>query len=79
MVASAVGVELLVVEMTVRIGQSHFRRAPTGVFSGNAASTGGPPSSDAATTMPFDSTPRSLRGSRLATMATLRPTSSSGL
>ena len=35
--------------------------------------------SEAATIMPFDSRPRSLRGARLATMTTLRPTSDSGV
>ena len=56
----------------------YFSLAPTGTSSKKAASTGFPPSSDAATIMPFDSSPRSLRGARLATITTLRPTSVSG-
>ena len=56
----------------------HFSRAPTGTSSRNPASTGLPPSSEAATIMPFDSMPRSLRGCRLATITTLRPISCSG-
>jgi hypothetical protein len=57
----------------------HLRRAPTGTSSRKPARMGLPPSSDAATIMPFDSMPRSLRGWRLATMTTLRPTIWSGL
>ena len=56
----------------------YFRRAPTGTSSRKPASTGLPPSSDAATIMPFDSMPRSLRGCRLATITTLRPIIFSG-
>jgi hypothetical protein len=42
---------------------AYFSRAPLGTSSRNVASTGFPSSpSEAATTMPFDSTPRSLRG-----------------
>src|SRR5262249_10849910 len=70
--------ELFVVEMAMGIGQRHLRRAPTGPSSRNPASTGGPPSRDAATIMPFDSIPRSFLGWRLATMTTLRPTIFSG-
>ncbi len=56
----------------------YFRRAPTGTSSRNPASTGLPSPREAATIMPFDSRPRSLRGCRLATITTLRPTSDSG-
>ena len=71
--------EALVVEMAVRIDEHrYFRRAPTGTSSRKPARMGLPPSSDAATIMPFDSMPRSLRGCRLATMTTLRPTIFSG-
>src|SRR6266852_5148941 len=73
----AIGVKLLTVQMTVGVDQAHFSLAPTGTSSRNPASTGLPPSSEAATIMPFDSTPRSLRGARLATMTTFRPTSGS--
>ena len=52
----------------------YFSRAPTGTSSRNPASTGVPFSpSEAATIMPFDSSPRILRGSRLATMHDLAP------
>src|SRR5579872_2372420 len=74
----AVRVELLVIQMTVGIDQCHFRRAPTGMSSRKLASTGLPPSTEAATIMPLDVSPRSLRGARLATMTTLRPISDSG-
>ena len=57
---------------------SYFSRAPTGTSSRKPASTGFPPSSDAATIMPFDSRPRIFRGARLATITTLRPTKSLG-
>ena len=52
----------------------YFRRAPTGMSSWKPASTGLPPSTLAATIMPCDSMPRSLRGCRFATITTLRPT-----
>src|SRR5258708_854789 len=74
----AIAVKLLAVQMTVGVDQTHLTLAPTGTSSRNPASTGLPPSSEAATIMPFDSTPRSLRGSRLATITTLRPIRSSG-
>src|SRR5207302_7086010 len=87
----AVTVKLFVVQMAVRIDQPdaqrctqfkgvriHFRCAPTGMSSRKLASTGLPPSTDAATIMPFEVRPRSLRGARLATITTLRPTSASG-
>src|ERR1700693_3854094 len=52
--------------------------APTGTSSKKPARTGLPPSSDAATIIPFDSMPRSLRGARLATITTFRPIKVSG-
>src|ERR1700736_979669 len=55
----AVRVKFLAIEVAVRV--DHFRRAPTGTSSRNPARTGLPPSSEAATIMPFDSMPRSLR------------------
>src|SRR5687767_14303204 len=39
----------------------------------------GSPSIDAASTMPFDSTPINVAGCRFATITTFRPTSSSGV
>ena len=77
----AVVVELFAVQMTVRVDHRHDLlqpRAGRHVFE-EAASTGMSPSRDAATIMPCDSMPRSLRGARLATITTFRPTSSSGL
>src|SRR5208283_5421622 len=68
----AVFIELSVVQVTVRIDQPHLRRAPTGTSSWNPTSTGLPPSTDAATIIPFDSMPRSFRGCKLATITTLR-------
>src|SRR5215471_3306500 len=53
--------------------------APMGTSSRNPASTGLPSSpTDAATIIPLDSRPRSLRGWRFATNTTLRPISVSG-
>ena len=75
----AVGVELRVVQVDVGIHQPHFRRAPAGMSSWNPASTGLPSPTEAATIMPFDSMPFSLRGCRLATMTTLRPTRSAAV
>src|SRR5690242_16417183 len=75
----AVFVELLVVQMAMGIDQLHFSRAPTGMSSRNPASTGLPPSTEAATIIPFDVSPRSLRGCRLATITTLRLIICSGL
>lgn len=58
---------------------AYRRRAPFGVSSGTETSTGLPFSPyEAATIIPFDSRPRSLRGCRLATMTTLRPGSVAG-
>src|SRR5208337_11773 len=51
---------------------------PTGTSSRKLTSTGLPPSGEAATIMPFDSSPRTLRGARFATTTTLRPMSVSG-
>src|SRR5258708_38188661 len=56
----------------------YFRRAPMGTSSKKAARTGFPPSREAATIMPLDSKPRSLRGARFATMTTFLPTRLSG-
>src|SRR5580700_11033692 len=56
----AIGVELPAIEMAVRIDQAHFNRAPTETSSRKLARTGLPPSMDAATIIPFDSSPRSL-------------------
>src|SRR5262249_16459781 len=58
----------------------YFRRAPISTSSsGKPARTGRPSGPTAAAmTMPLDSTPRSLRGARLTTTATLRPMSFSG-
>src|SRR5690349_4304326 len=75
----AVLVELRIVQVAMRIDQLHFRRAPTGISSWNPASTGLPPSTDAATIIPLEVSPRSLRGCRLATITTLRLINCSGL
>ncbi len=74
----AVGIELGSIQVTMRIDQPHFRRAPTGTSSRKPTSTGGVSSSEAATIMPWDSMPRSLRGCKLATITTLRPINCSG-
>ena len=71
--------ELLVVEVDVGVDQLHFSRAPTGTSSRNPASTGLPPSSDAATIIPLEVMPRSFRGFKFATMTTFRPINCSGL
>jgi len=71
-------VELVVIEMAMRIDELHRKRVPTGTSSSKPTSTGLPPSATAATTMPLDSMPRSFRGSRLATITTLRPSSAAG-
>src|SRR6476646_516303 len=68
-----VGLKLCIIQVAVRVDQVHFSLAPTGTSSKNPASTGLPPSREAATIMPFDSRPRNLRGCRLATITTLRP------
>jgi len=57
---------------------AYFSRAPSGTSSRNPASTGEPPSSEAASNIPFDIRPRILRGARLTTTTILRPTSFSG-
>src|ERR1019366_3573146 len=75
----AIGIELLVVQVAMGIYQTHFRRAPTGMSSWKPARTGLPPSTDAATIMPFDSMPFSLRGRKFATMTTLRLSSCSAV
>src|SRR2546427_11285180 len=56
----------------------YFNLVPTGTSSRKLASTGFPPSGEAATIIPFDSSPRSFRGARFTTMTTLRPISVSG-
>ena len=70
----AIFVEFGAVQVAVGVNETHLRRAPTGTSSRKPASTGLPPSSDAATIMPFDSMPRNFRGWRFATITTLRPT-----
>src|SRR6185436_19066790 len=58
----------------------HFNLAPLGTSSRKLANTGWPSSpTEAASSMPLDSRPRILRGSRLATITILRPTRLSGL
>ena len=56
----------------------HFSLAPSGTSSKKLANTGFPPSREAASSIPFDSSPRILRGARLVTTTILRPTSVSG-
>ncbi len=57
-----------------------FNFAPLGTSSRKLANTGWPSSpTEAASSMPFDSKPRILRGSRLATITILRPTRLSGV
>ena len=56
----------------------YFSRAPSGTSSRKPASTGAPSGREPASSMPFDSRPRILRGARLATMTILRPMSFSG-
>src|SRR6266478_3399930 len=58
--------------------QRYFSLVPSGTSSRKLASTGLPPSGDAATIMPLDSRPRSLRGARFATITTFRPINVSG-
>jgi len=85
----AVRLEVGEIEMGVGVDQFHdgagagrrryLSREPTGASSWKPASTGRPSGPTvAATTMPFDSTPRSLRGARLTTTMTRRPMSFSG-
>src|ERR1035438_2394156 len=61
------------------VARAYLRRAPISTSSRKPARTGRPPSREAATIMPLDSRPRSLRGARLATMTTLRPIRDSGV
>src|SRR5215467_1379916 len=69
-----ISVKLRPIQVRVRINKhsvplSYFKRAPFGTSSVNVAITGRPSSPyDAATTIPCDSNPRSLRGFRFATM-----------
>ena len=76
----AIRFKFTAIQVAMRIYQhvDYFRREPTGTSSRKPASTGLPPSSEAATIMPCDSSPRNLRGCRLATMTTLRPINDSG-
>src|SRR5947209_3583331 len=74
----AIFVELGIVQMAVGVDQLHFSRAPTGMSSWKPANTGFPSATDAATIIPFDSMPFSLRGCRLATITTFRWISASG-
>src|SRR5688572_6614712 len=60
-------------DVAVRI--DHRTRAPAGMLSSTASSVGGPPSTLAASTMPFDSSPINFAGFRLATMTIVRPLS----
>lgn len=55
----------------------HFTFVPAGTL-GSTLSRLGSPSIDAASTIPFDSTPISLAGCRFATITTFLPTRSSG-
>ena len=58
----------------------YFSFAPLGTSSRKLASTGWPSSpTEAASSMPLDSSPRILRGWRFATITILRPTKFSGL
>jgi hypothetical protein len=57
----------------------YLRRAPTSTSSAKPARTGRPSGpTEAATIIPLDSTPRSLRGARFTTTTTFRPTKDSG-
>ena len=64
---------------STRNGFNYLSLAPLGTSSLKVTRTGRPSSpTEAATIMPFDSTPRSLRGCRLVTSTTFMPTSCSG-
>ena len=56
----------------------YFNLVPTGTSSRKPASTAFPPSGDAATIIPFDSSPRSFLGARFATITTFLPINNSG-
>ena len=59
----------------------HYKQIPdykAVLFPSNATTIGLPPSGLAARTIPFDSTPISFAGFRLATMTTVRPMRASG-
>ena len=64
-------------EVAVRIEHQRTRVPGGGGGSSNRTSDGLPPSRLAASTIPFDSTPISLAGFKLATTTTVRPTRSS--
>ena len=71
------------VNVRVRVNQVHvavyFSRDPTSTSSWKPASTGRPSGpTEAATIIPFDSTPRNLRGARFVTTTTFRPISAVG-
>src|SRR5580692_5343014 len=57
---------------------AYFSLVPTGTSSRKPASTAFPPSGDAATIIPFDSSPRSFLGARFATITTFLPINNSG-
>ena len=56
----------------------YFNREPNGTSSRNPVSTGAPPSSEAASNIPFDSNPRIFLGARFATITIFRPINFSG-
>src|SRR3954452_6873723 len=71
--------ELLAVDVSVRIDEHYFSLLPMGKSSRKLAGTGVPSTpKDAASSMPCDSRPRSFRGARFATTTILRPMSFSG-
>lgn len=61
-----------------KIRRAHLTLVPLGTGAAGCSSTG-EPSTEAARTMPLDSTPMSLAGWRFATTTTCLPTRSSGL
>src|SRR5262245_61774171 len=67
------------VQVAVGVGEDHLTMLPLGTSEGTSSSTGFPSSpTDAARTIPFDSTPMSFAGFRFATTTMLRPTSAPG-
>ncbi len=76
-------IKLLTINVRVKVDehrpQFYFNLAPFGTSSVKVAITGRPSSPyDAATTIPCDSNPRSLRGFKLATITTFRSSKLSG-
>ena len=67
-----------VLQVAVGVDEARHRTSVPGGTSRSGWSSTGWPSSEAASTMPRDSTPISLAGCRLATTTTWRPTSDSG-